>query len=236
MNSTLQNKLMHYEQTPSLHNWDLIEAALEDNTRFQGEKLFHFQQTPGDSVWNSIENKLDQKTSKGKLIPLFNKYRQPLKYVVALVILAFITTAITLMVNKNAVSDEITAVHENKSSRESTSTTTPEIINQDNTDLNTEVDQLNKGKVSRSETAKTKDVQTNSNRYVTVAALGGKKVRLSQKAYTVFNCAENTASVNYIRCKENIQSLQKKMSVSLLSPSGDFAGLMDMIKSLEENN
>ena len=74
-----------------------------------------------------------------------------------------------------------------------------------------------------------------SNRYVTIADDDGKKVRVSKKAYNVLNCAENRAALNNVRCKENIEAMQQKMSASLLSSSGDFAGLIDMIKSLEEN-
>jgi hypothetical protein len=63
----------------------------------------------------------------------------------------------------------------------------------------------------------------------------GHTVRLSKKAFTVFDCAENSAPHNKERCKENIQLMQQKMAASMLSPSGDFGGLIDMIKSLEEN-
>jgi hypothetical protein len=76
----------------------------------------------------------------------------------------------------------------------------------------------------------------NANRYVTVANVDGKKVRLSKKAYTVFNCAENDLAVNNSNCKESIQNVRKKMAASMLSSSGDFGGLMDLIKDLEENN
>jgi hypothetical protein len=74
-----------------------------------------------------------------------------------------------------------------------------------------------------------------SGRYLTMANDNGKKVRLSKKVASVFDCADNAASSKSIRCKESIESLQQKMSASLVSPSGDFSGLIDMIKSLEEN-
>ncbi|HYH13671.1 MAG TPA: hypothetical protein VD794_00530, partial [Flavisolibacter sp.] len=77
---------------------------------------------------------------------------------------------------------------------------------------------------------------TTTKRYKVVAKEDGKLVRLSQKAFAVFDCAVKATANKNIRCKENIESMQEKMATSVISPTGDFAGLIDMIKTLEENN
>ncbi|HYH16025.1 MAG TPA: hypothetical protein VD794_12425, partial [Flavisolibacter sp.] len=76
---------------------------------------------------------------------------------------------------------------------------------------------------------------TITKRYTVVAKEDGQIVRLSQKAYAVFDCAVKGVAQKSENCKENIETMQAKMATSMISPTTDFAGLIDMIKTLEEN-
>ena len=85
-------------------------------------------------------------------------------------------------------------------------------------------------------TAESKPERTVPDRYTTIENGKGKVVRLSKKVIPLFNCAGDMASFDNVSCKENIQILQHKMATSSLSTSADFAGLIDMLKDLKENN
>jgi hypothetical protein len=62
----------------------------------------------------------------------------------------------------------------------------------------------------------------------------GKTLRVSKKLYAVFDCADNATALNSKRCKENIQTLQRKMAAAVVTPTNDFTSVIDMIKTLEK--
>ena len=75
---------------------------------------------------------------------------------------------------------------------------------------------------------------TKSNRYVTVAN-NGKTVRRSKKLQPLFDCAQLEEPGAIADCRKNLMDLQRKMASSAVNPTSDFAGLLDAIKTLEEN-
>jgi hypothetical protein len=172
------------------------------------------------------------------VLPFHKPFNLLLKYAAAAAVLILLATAITLFLDKDNSSGEVAVQpiidQSIANAREST--------NQKSIDL----DNMLQVEAEKSETrynAQVKKIvpdkkldKTKLNGYITIADGDGNKVRLSKKAFTVFNCAENSTSTDYQRCKENILLMQQKMSASLLSPSGDFGGLIDLIKSLEEND
>ncbi|HVE61513.1 MAG TPA: hypothetical protein VNA26_06825 [Chitinophagaceae bacterium] len=230
MSTHLQNKLLQYQVNPPEKIWNSIDSSL--NEEFTGaDKLYNFEQQPSSFVWDRLSNQLDDDSlSRGKTILFFKRYHTPLRYIGAAAIIAIVAITITLFVNKDAVSDELVYHPVAKEN-----ITQPLKINEG---LQEKVEE-SKDQVIVNDTkpqSSQLNLSTKSSRYLTVANQKGKTVRLSQKALKVFNCADNIASIKTSRrCKENIQSLQQKMATSLVSPSGDFAGLIDMIKRLDEN-
>ncbi len=234
MNNYLQNKLLQYKITPPESVWDNINSALDEELTGT-DKLYNFEQQPSSLIWKKLTSQLDADSLSGnKTTPFFKLYQKPLRYISAAAIIAIVAITITLLVNKSALTNELVyhpAVKEND----------PEPLKIKENIPENNVDKKSNGQnlATIPNDADAQSSHSNSfiknSRYLTVANQKGNSVRLSQKALRVFNCAENIAAVNNSRCKENIQSLQQKMATSLVSPSGDFAGLIDMIKRLEEN-
>ena len=232
MSNQLQNKLFHYEVNPPETTWDKINSSLNEEITGMN-KLYNFEQEPSSIVWNKLSNQLDGDTSGNKVVPFFKRYHKSLRYLGAASIIAIVAVTIALFVNKDAVSDEL--VYQ-------------PLIEKTNADALKLKDDLSENNIEKTNNKNqallpnsidTQSPNSNSftknSRYLTIANQKGNSVRFSQKALRVFNCAENITAVNNNRCKENIQSLQQKMATSIVSPSGDFAGLIDMIKRLEEN-
>ncbi len=237
MSNPIEHKLFHLEIEPSAKNWDAISNALDEQVIPYADRLYHFEQTPSTELWNAIVPELDNTTEAqpAKIIPFYKRYSQGFKYVAAASILVIVAITIALFVNKDAASNEVAlqpAIKQQKNNQTLPNKETPNsvVIAGPNvpqfSDKNQVIPSADKNLTQQPQFA---------GRYVTMADDEGKKVRLSKKAYNVFNCAENAAAINYALCKENIQAMQQKMSASLLSPAGDFAGLIDMIKTLEEN-
>ncbi len=231
MSNQLQNKLFHYEVNPPETTWDKINSSMNEEITGM-DKLYNFEQEPSSIVWSKLSNQLDGDTSGSKVYSFFKRYHKSLRYLGAASIIGILAIAIALFVNKDAVSDELVyqPVIEN---------TNAQSLNLKD-DLENNIERTNnQNQAILPNSVDTQSLNSNSftknSRYLTVANQKGNSVRLSQKALRVFNCAENITAVNNSRCKENIQLLQQKMATSLVSPSGDFAGLIDMIKRLDEN-
>ncbi len=221
MSNPIEHKLFHYEVEPPDKNWDAISHALDEQMISYPDRLYHFEQVPSADIWTAMQPELDTITTiqPATVIPFYKRNSQVLKYMAAASIVVIIAIAIALLMNKDAVSNEVamqSTIQEPKKNVVAADPKGPQLTD-------------NKKAIPSSPRAQF------AGRYVTMADDEGKSVRLSKKAYNVFNCAENTAAINYERCKENIQTMQQKMSASLHSPSGDFAGLIDMIRTLEEN-
>ncbi len=221
MSNPIEHKLFHYEVEPPAKNWDAISHALDEQMISYPDRLYHFEQVPSAEIWTAIQPELDAITTiqPATVIPFYKRNSQVLKYMAAASILVIIAIAIALLMNKDAVPNEVAmqpTIQEPKNNVVAADPKGPQLTDK-------------KQALPSSPRAQF------AGRYVTMADDEGKSVRLSKKAYNVFNCAENTAAINYERCKENIEAMQHKMSASLLSPSGDFAGLIDMIRTLEEN-
>lgn len=232
MSNEFQNKLLNYEVKPPETAWDKISLSLNDEIPHRS-KLYNFEQEPSPLVWDKLTPQLDRDVSSQKHLPFFKRYHKPVRYLSAASIIAVVAITIALLINKDAVSDELVyqpIVEKNngdalKLQEDLPNNSGDKTNNQNQTFLSNNVD---------TQSSRSNSFSKNS-RYLTVANLKGNSVRLSQKAFEVFNCAENIAAINSSRCKENIQLLQQKMATSMVSPTGDFAGLIDMIKHLDEN-
>jgi hypothetical protein len=248
MSSQLQHRLLQFEVEPPPRLWDAISEAMDEQATPAAEKLRTFEATPPVQLWQQIEAGLNSEAEAPfQAVPIRRRYATALRYSSAAAVLLLIALTITFLVNNSGDS--------NKVAQQAPPTQTPgtaqEVTNREATIRQTEEaeDQASrqpaKDRQSRANSSTTssgdkevpasKATQRPANgRYLTVATEAGKPVRLSKKVYPVFDCAEHSSALERFQCQENIEALQK-MASSLTSPSGDFASLIDMIKTLEEN-
>jgi hypothetical protein len=245
MSDRLQHKLAHYEVKPPAATWSAIVDALEDQSSALAGRLQNLEMSPPAHLWQQIEGELDAEIkTPSPNISLYRRLAKPLRYGAAVAILALVAISVTLLLNKNSVSSEL--AQQPAMNRPVESEAAPTI--ESKTETVRSQSQLAQPIENKESSAKTErpalsaenaDIekptqQPVDHRYLTVATETGTPVRLSKKVYAVFDCAEHSTTLQRHQCKKNIESLQK-MASSLASPSGDFASLMDMIKTLEEN-
>lgn len=228
--------------------WDAISDALDTQSTPAAEKLRAFEAAPAPRLWQQIADGLNTtEAAPAKTIPFYQRYAKPLRYGSAAAVLLLVAVTITLLVNNSGDTNKIAQ----QPATTKQSGKTPQLATQEATIRASEAPgqaQARKQAKDREESTISRTPSSTDNnaavakttprpaggRYLTVASETGKPVRLSKKVYPVFDCAEHSSAFERFQCQENIESLQK-MASSLASPSGDFASLMDMIKTLEEN-
>ena len=235
MSSQLQQKLQQFEATPPKDLWQAIEDRLDDNNILLQERLLAFEEVPQASCWQHIEASLSSNFTDTK--PQLLKISW-FRYAVAAIILGIVATGIFMFsINK----PENTLAQQPASQNQKETTDTKQLSPDENKTFTSETNENSDRKsVTGKEEFQQKNLSntltsTTSKRYKVVTKEDGKLVRFSQKALEVFDCAVKATAKNNIRCKENIQGMQEKMANSMASPTADFAGLIDMIKTLEEN-
>lgn len=230
MSNGIQNKLSQFEAMPPAKVWDAIAAELDTVHLPFAQQLGSYEVTPPSAVWNRIVSELDLVATPAKVLPFYQRHNKLLRYgSMAAAILAAVF--IFNLFSHKAVSDNVSllpTVHQAQKTDTSpvtitespatAKTTTPE-LSVNNSTPEIQHDAIASAKIL-------------PNRYVTMANNDGKTVRLSKKVYPVIDCAVKTEESTWSKCKENIQAMQAKMSASV--GAGDFGGLIDMIKSLEE--
>jgi len=234
MSSQLQHKLSKFEATPPKDTWLAIEDRL-NNTPIQ-ERLYDFETTPPATAWNAIETILNQtpiQESKSTSITRRKWFRVTIAAailgVIALGILTFAVQKPDEAIAKQPYIKKQQTALPSTHSTPSTNTATEDKNAETIIPIKEESISVPASSSERDQTA------TITKRYKVVAKEDGQIVRLSQKAYAVFDCAIKGAEQRSENCKENIQTMQAKMATSLASPTTDFAGLINMIKTLEEN-
>jgi len=244
MSNQWSHKLKNFEVTPPSGVWSAIEEELNQAIPHSfSEKLRSFEAAPPPhSSWNKIALFLDQKNVDKK--PIIKGKIQWLRYAAAAAVVVAIAGGIVFF-NTGRTENAVALQSDNSTHfNESKSPGYPQIKSEDKA---VKAESKNFGQDERSvviskEAASEKDVAiakkttpSLTKRYLTLAMENGEKVRLSKKVFPVFECADNATASIRKRCKESIENLQQKMANTLTSPSTDFAGLIDMIKSLEEN-
>ncbi|MFN2457447.1 MAG: hypothetical protein ABR502_04525 [Chitinophagaceae bacterium] len=150
------------------------------------------------------------------------------KYISAAAILILLATGVTYLFISRSNSD----VAQNSShSKTDSPVVKPSLVIPDTQAITSPNNSQENNDISKSDNGVNSKLYA---RYTTYTNENGNTVRLSKKLYPVFDCADKSTALSNKRCKENIQSLQRKMASSAISPSNDFASIIDMIKSLEK--
>lgn len=237
MSSQLQHKLQQFEATPPKNAWSAIEERLNNANPELQERLYNYETTPPAGAWNAITATLDNATSIENA-PVSITNSKWFRYAVAAVILGIVALSIlTYAVNKpeTTIAKQPVLKQESYTQQPASTPETSNTSTVDNRPAET-ITPIKEESISVSTASTTKNQSaTVTKHYKVVAKEDGQIVRLSQKAYAVFDCAVKGAAQKSVNCKENIQTMQAKMASSMASPTTDFAGLIDMIKSLEEN-
>lgn len=228
--------------------WDAISDALDEQSTPAAEKLRAFEAAPAPQLWQQIASELDTaEDAPTPALPFYRRYAKAFRYGSAAAVLLLVALTITLLVNNNG--DKQKVARQSATSQPSGQNLQPAApeVTVHATEEPTSAQVRRKSTVSGDYTDRKAVTSTDnetavakatsrppSSRYLTVATETGTAVRLSKKVYPVFDCAEHSSTFERFQCQENIEALQK-MASSLASPSGDFASLIDMIKTLEEN-
>lgn len=234
MSNSLQHKIYQYEAKPPEEVWEKIEDSLAHQDYGFVARLAGFEEAPPETAWDKLSRAISADVSDHKQQKGVIRSSYFLRYAVAASVLLLVTVGFIWKFSEKEAGNDVALER-------------PDVLNTNSTLKTPEDDSIDGNSFPITKTQSKKTVaaddtrvvlqkEQSDGRYLTVADDEGKKVRLSKKVMSVFDCAENVAAANSNRCKENIKSLQQKMSASLVSPSGDFAGLVDMIKILEENN
>ena len=249
MTNQLQNKLLHYEVQPPEGAWDNIAASL--NEQFSAaitDRLYNFESIPSSDVWNKIDKELATTSSeKAKVIPFYIKYRRPLKYSGAIAIFAFLAILTSLLISKKTESELPAQSVASEVKRNTSKSLSPlqtlapgghdseRVLAKANTAKSKE---LLHDKVSAAleedllphHAQKNETVSSSlpSDKYMIYSDRDGNAIRLPKKIFSAFACPSED-----IVCKERLQQLREKFAASAMT--ADFNGLLQILKSLQEN-
>ena len=254
MSNQIQNKLLHYEVQPPEGVWNNIAASLDENHSLTlSDKLYDYEANPSPIVWENINAHLNNSINeKGKVVPFYIKYRRPLKYSSAVAIFIFLAVLTSLLISKKTES-ELPAENlantnaTTKDSAKSPTATEKNSIEQV-TEKNKPGDLVARTKISK---PKENDTQTISSlaenllprqaerneivnsslspdKYMIYSDGDGNAIRLPKKIFSAFTCPTND-----LICKQHLQQLREKFASSAMT--ADFTGLLQILKSLQEN-
>jgi negative regulator of sigma E activity len=235
----LRKKLSDFTETPPSRVWTAVEAALEQEMPVLSQKLGDYSVTPPAVVWRKIESGLQKKKEPARIILFRNK----LTRIAAAAVILFAVFLGVRLFTPTAETNVITAVPELPGAAQplqSGEEEKPAVENNDSPMVKRSAEKKERvvartaDKTSRAKRYEKKPVAVKTFRYTTMSNEEGETVRLSKKVAPVFNCAEAKIKTLSYYCRENIKLMQEKIGSSI-SPSTDFAGLIDLIKTLEDN-
>lgn len=259
MESSIQNKLNNYEPVPPDGVWNRINAALDENEEhLLADRILNYAPAPPSGNWEKISRLLDVNKVPGVVLPFYKKYRKPLKYTGAAAVIAFLAILTSLLISKKTISE--VPLQPSVVAKEALQSNTPGERNQEEAETNsrsatqvfasntrTSADRIRKtnqlGIQSHSagtlallnnilpKTVQRKNSITNDSRtehYMIYSDEEGNAVRLPKKLFNAFACP-----VEQVSCKQKLKRIQEKIAAS--AQSADFAGILEIVNSLQEN-
>lgn len=249
MTNQLQDKLLHYEVQPPEGVWNNIATSL--NEQFSPaitERLYNFESIPSPGVWNKIDTELTtSSTRKAKVIPFYVKYRRPLKYSGAIAIFAFLAILTSLLISKKTESElpshNVESQVKNDRPKSPSTLETLATVGHDSERViakanTTKSKELFHDKVSaaleedllphHAQRNETVSSSLPSDKYMIYSDGDGNAIRLPKKIFSAFACPTD----DFV-CKERLQQLREKFAASAMT--ADFNGLLQILKSLQEN-
>jgi hypothetical protein len=208
MANQIQNKLNQFEVTPPDGVWEKISAALDDQSDSSFvDRILHYEVIPPAPNWEKIETALS--TEPVKQESFLKRHHKLFVYSGAAAAIVVLVMLVTLLLPGRTISNET----------KGNQLITKSIVQSAKKD-------------SPSQTQEAAPIAKDDGRYITLMKDDGKKIRLSKKVLPAYTCA--TSQVNE-HCKKRIEHLQDKMASPSLAPSVDFAGFVELVKNLNED-
>src|SRR5215213_1004979 len=254
MDTPIQNKLLHYEIQPPEGAWDKIAASLDESISLPfSQKLYEYEEQPLSGVWQNIVAQLEgSEGEKAKVVPFYVRYRRPLKYSGAVAIFIFFAVITSLLVSKKTESELPAQGLTNGAKSKKDTSIMPEnpennIVFQPTNKTDAEA-AITKSKVRAIKTDDSqrslsfdedflpREAQRNEifstslspDKYMIYSDGDGNAIRLPKKIYSAFAC-----STDDLICKQRLQKLRQKFAASAVTT--DFTGILQILKSLQEN-
>ncbi len=101
MNNDFQNKLFQFETPPPTGVWERIADALESSDGY-AHRLAMFEAEPPATAWRTIDSTLNEAATPAKVVPFLIRYKNPLRYVAAASLIAFVLVTVTLTMRRTA--------------------------------------------------------------------------------------------------------------------------------------
>lgn len=256
MSNQLQHKLLHYEVPPPEGTWNKIATSLNENVSFTlSEKLYQYEEEPSPLVWQNISSQLENSIpEQAKVVPFYVRYRRPLKYTSAVAIFIFLAMITSLFISKKTESEVSPQGISNATIQKDTSKPSPDVSRENNSvaqlsEKNKPEHLIARSKVSRirqeeyqsssassfesflpQQAEKNEIVSSSisSDKYMMYSDGDGNVIRLPKKIFNAFACPTEDIS-----CKLRLQQLKEKFAQS--ATTADFTGLLQILKSLQEN-
>lgn len=255
MYSDLKNKLLQYKVQPPAEIWNRISATLDENLSLVlTEKLNRFEEMPPAEVWKKIHTGLNEAAKKPtQVVHFLTRYSRPLRYSGAVAAMIVVIVLTLLLIGKKTESDlateTITPTVVKRDTNTSTEKTSEEIITSVTMSL-----QRDNFEPSSSKARRTKQVyfessftlrpdflpriadgntmvnssSISSDKYMIYSDGDGNAVRLPKKIFNAFLCA-----VDNDDCKQRLKELKEKFASAAVT--SDFTGILEILKSLQEN-
>jgi hypothetical protein len=255
MSSQLQNKLLHYEVQPPDGVWNKIAVSLDENISLTlSEKLYQYEETPPPTVWQNIIAQIGlAPKEEAKVVPFYIRYRRPLKYSGAVAMFIFLAVMTSLLISKKTESELPSqgTVQNNAIKNNSSKTTSDSDIN--NPPIREKGESKPDRVIARSKISKDRQEDSqnsfsfienflpqqaernaivqpsiNDDKYMMYSDGDGNVIRLPKKIFSAFACPTED-----MICKQRLQQLREKFAAS--ATTADFTGLLQILKSLQEN-
>jgi hypothetical protein len=250
MSNQLQKRLLDYEVRPPERVWNNIATNLnEEFSPGVSEKLYQFEAIPPAKAWKNIETRLETTgPGKGKVIPFYTRYRRPLKYSGAVAIFIFLAVVTSLLISKKTESElpaqsvestvkkdssKFPSPKENKSlpgeqnapERTVASASIPKVKQANSRTSASLAEEYLPRRAERNEIVNS---SLSPDKYMIYSDGDGNAIRLPKKIFSAFACP-----IDDLVCRQRLQDLREKFAASAMT--ADFNGLLQILKSLQEN-
>lgn len=258
MSNQLQSKLSQFEVQPAAEVWHKIAESLDQGVAPSlSHKLYEFEHSPSVDLWDKIEMRLSLPVvEKHKTIPFYIRHRKSLKYSGAFAAMIVLAILVSLLVSKKSESDLATDNLTTKVTTQKPYT----LVNERPTEeirrsvtKSLERDQESPS-FSKTKASRTKSVYYPSSfltaapffprtvergpainsstiaedQYMIYSDDRGNAVRLPKKIYNAVACPTD----NY-DCQRRLRELRDKFVSAAVT--SDFNGILEILKSLQEN-
>lgn len=252
MSTPLQNKLFNYSAQPPEGAWENIAASLAEGEAPLARRLQNFEAQPSSDLWKHIEKRLPAKFSS-----IFIRYKKPLAFAAAAAVLAAIVftgvlinqpgkntgQAATVPLPKTQVTTapkqdtpsvqyfedqpQYAINNNNKINWQRSNANEPEFAANPLPVQHTATLNVGEGFIP-THAMPMQTVDAPPEKYMVYSDEEGNATRLSKKVFDFFSCAQQRPD-----CRQQMQQLQQQFATTSAT---DFAGLVELLKKLNENH